>query len=349
VLVISWPSELNDFSSEPNPKIDQHNMIPMTLPDVHADDIYNQADDVRRLSEWVFSSTFHHVPSPTQETVTFARSPIFLSAPKSPSSPRESHRPAPLDLNGDDNFVPPQAIHSILRAPRTGDRPLTPDLPVDNVFCLSGPAQSGKTQLAARMCEWLLQLKCLGGYFTFDGGFDRPTLDALPITLIHQIATTERDSIGSFRKALSVRDGVQNHPLVERFETLFVEPLRDFVAGRANGRWTPLDPLVFIIDGLGGRGGEGSSEDEDAAARMMVELICSSGFGKLPGFVKFLVLMRSETEVERLLKEKGVAVYEMGSGAVEVSSGVAGMNGSRWPLGSNAVKSSNRTPLANQL
>jgi len=314
----------------------------MTLPDVRADDVYNRADVIRRLSEWVFSSTSNHVPSHTSELVTFAMTPTLPSPPNSPRSPRDNRRPTPLDLNGDDNFIPPQALHSILHAPATADKPLFPGLPINNVFCLSGPAKSGKTQLAARMCEWLIQLKCLGGYFTFDGGSPhRVALDSLPITLIHQIVTTERDSFSSFRKALNAESDALKYPLEQRFETLFVDPLRDFVAGRTNPRWNPLDPLVFIIDGICF-----SSENEDSTtARMLVNLICSRGFEKLPEFVKFVVFVRSETEVERLLKEKGVNVLEMGPGSLpmEVGNGVPS-NGGTWP-----VSSSNRTLLANRI
>ena len=311
----------------------------MTLPEVHSDDVYNRADVIRRLSEWVFSSTSYHVPSHTSEVVTFAVTPTLPSPPNSPRSPRDNRRPTPLDLKGDDNFIPPQALHSILRAPATPDKPISPGLPTNNVFCLSGPAKSGKTQLAARMCEWLIQLKCLGGYFTFDGGSQR-SLDSLPITLIHQIVTTERDSFGSFRKALNADSDALKYPLEQRFEMLFVDPLRDFVAGRTNARWNPLDPLVFIIDGIG----SGSENEDSTMARMLVNLICSSGFGKLPGFVKFVVFVRSETEVERLLKEKGVDVLEMGPGSLPMEVNGVLSNGGRWP-----INSSNRTLLTNQI
>lgn len=342
----------------PNSKIPRHNMIPMVLPEVHADDIYNRADVVRRLSEWVISSTFNDIPFAAQEVVSFAITPSLPSVPNTPRSPRELRRPSPLNLAGDDNFLPP---HSILRpSEKRGKekRASSLELPVDNVFCLSGPAKSGKTQLAARMCEWLLQLKCLGGYFTFDPSFDRQSpcliLDSLPMTLIHQVVTTERDSVGSFSKALTVKSDALDYPLEKRFETLFVEPLRDFVTGRANAKWNPLEPLVFIIDGIGvgsgssTRGGKDTGEDEDGKmARMFVDWICSSGFEKLPRFVKFLVFMRSESEVARLLREKGVAVFEMGpalGSPMEVSNGWLGANGERC-----SVQASSRTFLANQL
>lgn len=337
----------------------------MVLPDVHPDDIYNRADVVRRLSEWVFSSTFNKTPPPTHEVVTFAIPSPLTPVPISPNAPR---RPSALDLKGDDNFLPPHAVQSILRASEKREKPKrapTLELPVNSVFCLSGPAGSGKTQLAARMSEWLLQLKCLGGYFTFDGGSDhlpsRPTLDALPVTLIHQVVTAERDTIGSFSKTLAVGTGALTLPLEKRFETLFVEPLRDFVAGRVNAKWNPLDPLVFIIDGIGARGshsagggGEDPLEDREVA-KALVDWICSSGFGKLPRFVKFLVFMRSESEVERLLKERGVDVLEMGPGSLAsppMEIGIGGgliTNGGRWPVNSSAVKSGARTLLANQL
>lgn len=342
------------ISLGPNSKLAQHNMISMTLPDLHSDAIYTQGDVVRHLSEWVFSSTFNHALSPTHESITFAMASPLSPTTKSPISQKEIRRPAPLDLKDDDNFTSPQAVHSILRpsAPGTkGTKALTSVLPVDNVFCLSGPARSGKTQLAARMSEWLVQLNCLGGYFTFDGRFSpRLTLDSLPMTLIHQIVTTERASISAFGKALSIESDPLDYPLEVRFEKLFVEPLNNFVTGRVNAKWNPLDPLVFIIDGIGvddptREKGAAASEEDAAMAQTLVDTICSGVFGKLPRYVKFLVFMRSGSEVERLLKEKGMNVFEMGSGAVsspEVINGGLRINEGRWPVNSGGVKSSSR-------
>ena len=282
----------------------KHDMMPMILPDVHMNEIYDQPETVRLLSEWVFSSTLSKPP--TQKELHFVK-------PAPVGSPRQAKKPAPLVLkDGYTNDTPLVPIP---------DEPTMRGLPVNNVFCLSGAPGSGKTQLAARMCEWLLQMKCLGGYFTFDGSSmsDRSvslsrSLVALPMTLVHQMSTVEPDSVGSFSKALSVETGSLQEPLEKKFETLFVDPIKEFVASKSNGKWSSLDPLVFIIDSFGsGSSCPGGNEDPDLEdpAKLFVDWICSSALGRLPRHVKFLILMRSETKVERLLRERGVKILEM--------------------------------------
>jgi len=126
-----------------------------------------------------------------------------------------------------------------------------------------------------------------------------------------------------------------------------VEPLRDFVAGQTQTKWSPSDPLVFIIDGV-------DMGDEDATmTKIMVDFICSSVFGKLPRYVKFFMFMKSETEVERMLKERGVNVFEMGptvesSSIEDVANGGLSVDSGMWPIDSTAVKPSS-VLVANQL
>ena len=292
-------------SLDPNANIVQHDMMPMVLPDVHVNEIYDQPETVRLLSEWVFSSTLSKPP--TREGLHFIK-------PTPVGSPKQSKKPAPLVLK-DDNF---SYTNESPLVSMSDEHTIPRGLPVNNVFCLSGAPGSGKTQLAARMCEWLLQMKCLGGYFTFDSSTRSDLyaslsqgLVALPMTLVHQMSTVEPDSVGSFSKALTVEARPLQQPLEKKFETLFVDPIREFVASKSNGKWNPLDPLVFIIDGFGSS--SGGNEDPDLAdpTKLFVDWICSSAVGRLPRHVKFLILMRSETKAERLLRERGVKVLEM--------------------------------------
>lgn len=290
----------------------------MLLPDVYSNETYDRPDVVRLVTEWVMLSSFTQAPSHGTREVAFA-DPVQVpdivklnSLKTPPTSPRNIKKPAPLNLKAD-NFQQSNEVTGIFR--KSADETINPingvSGQVNNVFCLSGPPKCGKTQLAARMCEWLSQMRCLGGYFSFDGSNETPSedLNALTMTLVHQMSITEPDSVSSFNKALIWQDRILHLPLEQRFEALFVEPIRDFVAERSQGKFKVLDPLVFVIDGMGSTGGR--DEDEAKTAKTFVDWIYSAGMGRLPRHVKFIVLMRSETRVARLLQQKGLHGFEM--------------------------------------
>ena len=172
----------------------------------------------------------------------------------------------------------------------------------NNILCLSGPAESGKTQLVAHLAPWLAEMGCLGGYFTFDHGLGlgpTATLDALPLTLIHQASAVEPDMCTHLATAFANNPTAAHQALERRFMTLFVAPVVNFVAARlpAGGAWNPLAPLVFIVDGLG--------TAEGASARMIgafAELMAGSGVRALPPHVKFLLLTHPEAGLEAALR-----------------------------------------------
>ncbi len=174
----------------------------------------------------------------------------------------------------------------------------------NNILCLSGPAESGKTQLVAHLAPWLAEMGCLGGYFTFDhslGLGPTATLDALPLTLIHQAAAVEPDMRTYLASAFANNPTAAQQALEPRLMALFVAPVVNLVAARlpAGGAWNPLAPLVFIVDGLGTAGG--------ASAGMIgafAELMAGNGVRALPPHVRFLLLTRPEAGLEAALRAR---------------------------------------------
>ncbi|KAF8911607.1 hypothetical protein CPB84DRAFT_934219 [Gymnopilus junonius] len=200
------------------------------------------------------------------------------------------------------------------------------------VFCLSGPAGCGKTQLASRMIDWLREMKCLGGYFSFDrvtGQTPRQLLDALPITLIHQACTVQPDIAQRISRSYSSNLEAAHTTLEDFFDQFFAEPVLKFEEERGNRGWrlwNPVDQLVFVIDGLGSQtrssasrfhGGvtSGPEQAEQEEARMLqdfVNFFTSNAILKLPSYFKFLILCRSSTSIHKMFKEKGIGyVHEM--------------------------------------
>ncbi|KAJ3508415.1 hypothetical protein NLJ89_g5767 [Agrocybe chaxingu] len=277
-----------------HPELIQHNMIPMELPQVYAHGGYNRSDLVRLVAEWVLlssSSTFSRPPSPTM-----ARGIVIV--------------------NGDAN---------------ASGRVKADELkPLNNVLCLVGVSGCGKTLLIAHISEWLAKTGCLGGYFSFDPSAASPSpdnvsstprttsdlLDALPMTLVHQACTVEPDAYSKFSSVLSQNSGALHEPLETRFEKLFAKPIKAFADGREGAKWNQLDPLVFVIDGLGAGSSEREgkeAEDEKKVLDAFVSWMSSKGTRSLPSYVKFVVVCRSETGVAEKLKEKGAVVCEMAS------------------------------------
>ncbi|KJA28687.1 hypothetical protein HYPSUDRAFT_615380 [Hypholoma sublateritium FD-334 SS-4] len=173
-----------------------------------------------------------------------------------------------------------------------------------NILCLSGPVGSGKTQLAAHLAPWLAEMGCLGGYFTFDHGLGlgpTATLDALPLTLIHQAAAVEPDMCTHLATAFANNPTAAHQALERRFLSLFVAPVLSFVAARlpAGGAWNPLAPLVFIIDGLGAA--EGHSAGMIGA---LAEWLAGSGVLALPPHIRFLLLTRPEVGLAAALRAR---------------------------------------------
>lgn len=315
-------------------------MKTVVLPDVFSNDTCYRPDVVRILTEWVMLSSFSQTSSNARE-VAFTDSAhvpdiVALGNTTPPTSPQNVKKPA------EDNFE----VQGILRkseemTTKANDHESV--VPINNVFCLAGPPKCGKTQLAAKLCESLAQMKCLGGYFSFDGSSQTmlQDLDALTMTLIHQMSIAEPDSVGFFKKALTSYGRTLYHPLEQRFESLFVEPIKDFMTGRSQGKVKVTDPLIFVIDGLGTDDLNGDIDEAKTMAKKFVDWICSTGIGRLPRHIKFIVLMRSNTSVARLLKEKGLHGFEMSPIVHAVEEVTEVVNGSyeKWAANTSMVSS----------
>lgn len=184
-------------------------------------------------------------------------------------------------------------------------------------MCITGTAGSGKTQLAARISQWLAEMGSLGGYFTFDHWSTAflskgesssnlaSLLDALPLTLIHQATTVEPGLATFISDAFTKEVGAAQQTLEKRFETLFVFPLHAFVASRlpTGGAWNPLPPMVFIIDGL--------VQAQMGVVEAFAQWMAGKGIRALPAHVKFLILSPPEVGLEKALRKRGAAcVYK---------------------------------------
>jgi len=268
-------------------------MLPMRLPEVIISEQYPNMEPIRRIAEWVFSPSSRSIMTNSKATI----------------SRNQKHRPTSLNLDYPEHAAanPDDDVKSST-----------------NVFCLSGPAQSGKTQLTARTCEWFAHLGCLGGYFSFDVSQEksratvaetsRQLLDALPMTLIHQACTVEPDLTPSVRNAFVLKESAVHDTLEKRFEVLFVEPVKAFVTGRSGAAFNPLDPLVFVIDGLGTTPNENSTNDHEEyqrMAQMFVDWISSKVVRCLPAHIKFLVVTRPDTGIHITLRERGAQTFDM--------------------------------------
>ncbi|KAH9485661.1 hypothetical protein JR316_0002571 [Psilocybe cubensis] len=268
-----------------NGELPKHNMLPMEIPATYSSGSYDRPDLVRLVAEWIFSPSFRETGRP--------------DSPNAGSRRSSSH-----------------SVHT------------SSGITANNVFCLSGAPGCGKTQLAAHIMDWLRDMGCLGGYFSFDldsssSAKRTPSqiLDALPMTIIHQISVAEPDAEGHLKAAFTKAQASAaiHGNLEERFEKLFVGPMREFEKGRVAPLWNPLEPLVFVIDGVGSRTGVGECDSAEAKAeyQRMVEVLAgflsSKAMSRVPQYIKFLVLCRPETGLARMLSQTGTGyVSEMG-------------------------------------
>ncbi|KDR75534.1 hypothetical protein GALMADRAFT_226170 [Galerina marginata CBS 339.88] len=197
---------------------------------------------------------------------------------------------------------------------------------IPNVFCLSGSVGCGKTQLASRIIYWLRELGTLGGYFSFRGDTEQSPgelLDALPMTIAEQTRTVQPDTALQF--TLASAQTAPYDPVVDRFEQLFVDPMKAFEEKRwtdlkdDSSRKNPVDPMVFVIDDVGSRSAnsrysDGTPEwtkevqEEKSMLKDLIKLLTANALGQLPSYVKFLVLCRSDTGVDKALMEQNVGV-----------------------------------------
>jgi len=172
----------------------------------------------------------------------------------------------------------------------------------------------------------------LGGYFTFDskcasaptsGMTPNQVLEALPMTIIHQACTVEADAAAQIGLAFSKNPGAVHDRLDIRFEKLFANPMREFDSGRPTPAWNPLSPLVFVIDGIGS-----GADVPPTTVKALADFLGSRAVSRLPPYIKFLVVCRSETGLHRVLEETGVGyLCEMAPGVLRVEyQNCAGIN-----------------------
>ena len=219
--------------------------------------------------------------------------------------------------------------------------PQTPNSTNTNVFCLVSRTESVSDTLPMPcIVHWLNEIGYLGGYISFTPSPNYPartpqsTLHALPITLTHQACSVEADASKNFIDAFAKNPWAVNEDMEQRFEALFVTPLRAFVFSRPGYTWKPLDPMVFVLDcshlvdpsstmesPLGLNSPEKERLDIEDARKLekegrlayarLADWVTSREVRTLPAHVKFLILAHRRTGLGSLLENKGVPfVYE---------------------------------------
>ncbi|KAF9529805.1 hypothetical protein CPB83DRAFT_852231 [Crepidotus variabilis] len=340
-----------------NLNLPKHNMVTMALPDIDPSKPHNHSSTIRQIAEWIFSPIPNERQvTPRASAISYAprrsgsTSPPPLSPPLSPvssispaSSPRQMKKPSSLLLKAEDNNFQsnPIELKSILKSP-VMSTPAPRDMGFSpTLFYLSAPNggdNDAVKQVTAALCESLAQTKSLGGYFSFAEAvqhsdnsavetsepsrdyFVQGLLDALPMTLVHQLATVETeitDQLAASFKNTSVSQAIHDK-LIGKFDILFSDQVKSFVekTGPKNAKWNPLEPLVFVIDaiGLGMMVGDKEGEGADMKeAQLLVEWLSSRGLRRLPAHIRFLILSSSGSIIETTFKQRGVKGCGMGS------------------------------------
>lgn len=190
----------------------------MALPEVDTSNPHQSSNTLRQISEWIFTPIPEErqvTPKPSALSYAPKRSgsisPSSLSPPASPvstissiNSPRSTRKPSQLVLKSDEDSFPESIeLKSILKSPLVTDTPLPRDLGFSPAMSyIPIPNDVPAKEFAAFLSKSLSPTKHLGGYFSFEQALGvsvdasapqkttpQSLLDALPLTLVHQLAS----------------------------------------------------------------------------------------------------------------------------------------------------------------
>ncbi|KAF5973342.1 heterokaryon incompatibility protein het-E-1 [Fusarium coicis] len=151
------------------------------------------------------------------------------------------------------------------------------------IFWLNGMAGTGKSTISRTVAQRQLERHCLGANFFFKRGeASRGNMSRLVPTLARQLAMHIPRMISSIKKAIDADPSLPTKTLVEQFEKLIKEPLKELAASSSCPNF-----LVIVIDALD------ECEEEFHIKRLL------SLFTKLeyPGSLKLRVFITSRPEL----------------------------------------------------
>ncbi|KZP16022.1 hypothetical protein FIBSPDRAFT_68467 [Athelia psychrophila] len=165
---------------------------------------------------------------------------------------------------------------------------MNPSDQAQNVWWLRGAAGLGKSTLATTIAEHFRGLRRRGAFLFFDRNSPIESSPSRVIcTLAYQLAEHDEGVRSAVSAAIERDPQLATAPLITQFKSLLCEPLAAASIG-------VVGPIVIVIDAL--------DECGDAKSRqLLLNLLSSPDFAKLPSQFRFLITSRSEPDIEGAL------------------------------------------------
>ncbi|KZP15997.1 hypothetical protein FIBSPDRAFT_794912, partial [Athelia psychrophila] len=157
-----------------------------------------------------------------------------------------------------------------------------------NVLWLHGGAGLGKSTLSTTIAEYFRGLQRRGAFLFFDRNTPIESSPSRVIcTLAYQLAEHDEGVRSAVSAAIEQDPQLATAPLITQFKSLLCEPLSaasTCVAG----------PIIIVIDALDECG-------DTKSRRLLLNLLSSPDFAKLPSQFRFLITSRSEHDIKGAL------------------------------------------------
>ncbi|KAF7967813.1 hypothetical protein HWV62_32971 [Athelia sp. TMB] len=168
------------------------------------------------------------------------------------------------------------------------DQLMNPSDQSKNILWLHGPAGLGKSTVATTVAEYFRELQRRGAFLFFDRNSKEESDPKRVIsTLAYQVAEHNVDIRAAVSAAIEADRQVVSAPFASQFSSLLFEPLSK-ASALIEG------PIVVVLDAL--------DECGDASSRrILLDILTSLKFAKLPRQIRFLITSRPEPDIEDAL------------------------------------------------
>ncbi|KZP15975.1 hypothetical protein FIBSPDRAFT_832257 [Athelia psychrophila] len=165
---------------------------------------------------------------------------------------------------------------------------MSPSEQNQNVMWLHGGAGLGKSTLATTIAEYFRGLQRRGAFLFFDRNTPIESSPSRVIcTLAYQLAEHDEGVRSAVSAAIERDPQLATAPLITQFKSLLCEPL-SAASTRVAG------PIIIVIDALDECG-------DTKSRRLLLNLLSSPDFAKLPSQFRFLITSRSEHDIKGAL------------------------------------------------